>query len=188
MNQSTQWPAFSWEDPFLLEQQLTEEERLIRDTARDDAQEQLAPRTGEAFAQEQTDTSIFREMGELGLLGSAMERYGCFGLTEPDSGSDPGSRSARAKFVDGGYSVAGAKKWISNSPIADFFVVWAKNDEGRICGFILEKGMSGYMRLKLKALTTHGLGSHGAFLVPQKLADIHALILDRAPTGIQDFS
>ena len=211
MSQSTTWAAFNWEDPFLMEQQLTEEERLVRDTAQSYAQEKLAPRIREAYSEEQTDLSIFREMGELGLLGPTIHGYGCsgvsyvsygliarevervdsgyrsmmsvqsslvmypiyaygseaqrekylpklatgeyigcFGLTEPDSGSDPGSMSTRAKTVDGGYSLSGAKMWISNSPIADVFVVWAKNDEGKIRGFILEKGMQGLSAPKIK--------------------------------------
>jgi glutaryl-CoA dehydrogenase len=211
MSKSTTWAAFNWEDPFLLEQQLTEEERLVRDTARSYAQEQLAPRIMEAYRNEQTDPGIFREMGELGLLGPTIDGYGCsgvgyvsygliarevervdsgyrsmmsvqsslvmypiyaygsetqrekylpklatgewigcFGLTEPDAGSDPGSMLTRAKSVDGGYSLSGAKMWISNSPIADVFVVWAKNDEGKIRGFILEKGMKGLSAPKIE--------------------------------------
>ena len=211
MSQSTSWAAFNWEDPFLLEQQLTEEERLVRDTANSYAQEKLAPRIREAYSKELTDTSIFREMGELGLLGPTIHGYGCsgvgyvsygliarevervdsgyrsmmsvqsslvmypiyaygseeqrekylpklatgehigcFGLTEPDSGSDPGSMITRAKAVDGGYSLSGAKMWISNSPIADVFIVWAKNDEGKIRGFILEKGMKGLSAPKIE--------------------------------------
>ena len=191
MSKAKTWGAFNWEDPFLLEQQLTEEERLVRDTAQSYAQEQLAPRVREAYATETTDPGIFREMGELGLLGPTIEGYGCsgvgyvsygliarevervdsgyrsmmsvqsslvmypiyaygneaqrekylprlasgewigcFGLTEPDHGSDPGGMTTRARSVDGGYSLSGAKMWISNSPIADVFVVWAKNDEG----------------------------------------------------------
>ena len=211
MSQSTSWAAFNWEDPFLLEQQLTEEERLVRDTARGYAQEQLAPRVREAYANESTDPSIFREMGELGLLGPTIEGYGCsgvsyvaygliarevervdsgyrsmmsvqsslvmypiyaygneaqrekylpklasgeyigcFGLTEPDAGSDPGSMLTRAKSVEGGYSLSGSKMWISNAPIADVFVVWAKNDEGKVRGFVLEKGMEGLSAPKIE--------------------------------------
>ena len=175
-----------------------EEERFIRDTARSYAQDKLAPRIREAYANEHTDPGIFREMGELGLLGPTIEGYGCsgvgyvsygliarevervdsgyrsmmsvqsslvmypiyaygneaqrekylpklatgewigcFGLTEPDYGSDPGGMVTRAKSVDGGYKLSGAKMWISNSPIADVFVVWAKTDDGKIRGFIL---------------------------------------------------
>ncbi|MBC7954892.1 MAG: acyl-CoA dehydrogenase family protein, partial [Cytophagales bacterium] len=188
--------AFQWDDPLLLDQQLTSDERAIRDAASAYAQGKLAPRVLEAFRHEKTDPSIFREMGELGLLGPTIpEQYGgaalnyvcygliarevervdsgyrsmmsvqsslvmvpindfgneatkqkylpklasgewigCFGLTEPDHGSDPGSMVTRAKKVAGGYSLSGAKMWISNSPIADVFVVWAKDDEGAIRG------------------------------------------------------
>ncbi len=197
--------TFSWSDPLLLDQQLTEDERMIRDASAQYAQDKLLPRVVEAFRNEHTDIEIFREMGALGLLGPTIpEQYGgaglnyvaygliareiervdsgyrsmmsvqsslvmvpiyefgseaqrqkylpklatgewigCFGLTEPNHGSDPGSMITRAKSVPGGFSVSGAKMWISNSPFADVFVVWAKNDEGRIRGFILEKGMKG---------------------------------------------
>jgi glutaryl-CoA dehydrogenase len=205
--------AFQWDDPLLLDQQLTEEERMVRDSARAYCQGKLAPRVLEAFRHEKTDPAIFREMGGLGLLGPTIpEEYGgaglnyvcygliarevervdsgyrsmmsvqsslvmvpiyefgseaqkrkylpklatgewigCFGLTEPDHGSDPGSMASRAKSMPGGYSVTGSKMWISNSPIADVFVVWAKTDDGRIRGFILEKGMRG-----LSAPAIHG--------------------------------
>ncbi|MEO7255126.1 MAG: acyl-CoA dehydrogenase [Casimicrobium sp.] len=197
--------TFNWSDPLLLDQQLTEDERMIRDASAQYAQDKLLPRVVEAFRNERTDIEIFREMGALGLLGPTIpEQYGgaglnyvaygliareiervdsgyrsmmsvqsslvmvpiyefgseaqkqkylpklatgewigCFGLTEPNHGSDPGSMITRAKSVPGGFSVSGAKMWISNSPFADVFVVWAKNDEGRIRGFILEKGMKG---------------------------------------------
>jgi glutaryl-CoA dehydrogenase len=200
---------FDWADPFRLEEQLTEEERLIQATARD----KLAPRILQAFRHEQTDPDIFREMGELGLLGPTIspeyggaglgyvaygliarevervdsgfrsmmsvqsslvmvpidafgteeqkqkylpklargEWIGCFGLTEPNHGSDPGSMVTRARKVDGGYSLTGAKTWISNAPIADVFVVWAKTEDGVIRGFILEKGWKG-----LSAPAIHG--------------------------------
>ena len=202
---------FNWKDPFLMEEQLSEEERLVRDTARQYSQEKLLPRVREAYQKEETDPEIFREMGELGLLGSTIEGYGCagvnyvcyglmarevkavdsgyrsmmsvqsslvmhpintfgseeqrqkylpklatgeyigcFGLTEPDHGSDPGSMSTRAKSVEGGYSLSGAKNWISNSPIADVFIVWAKDDAGTICGFILDKGMKGLSAPKIE--------------------------------------
>lgn len=196
---------FNWIDPLLLEQQLTEEERMVRDSAASYCQEKLMPRVLESFRHEQTDASIFREMGELGLLGATIpEQYGgsglnyvcygliarevervdsgyrsmmsvqsslvmvpinefgteeqkqkylpklasgefigCFGLTEPDHGSDPGSMVTRAKKVDGGYKLNGAKMWITNSPIADVFVVWAKTEDDLIRGFILEKGWKG---------------------------------------------
>jgi glutaryl-CoA dehydrogenase len=206
---------FNWEDPLLLDQQLTEEERMVRDAAAAYAQDKLQPRVLEAFRHEKTDIEIFREMGELGLLGPTIpeqyggpglnyvsygliarevervdsgyrsmmsvqsslvmvpinefgsdaqkEKYlpklasgewiGCFGLTEPNHGSDPGSMVTRAKKVDGGFSLSGAKMWITNSPIADVFVVWAKLEEegaDTIRGFILEKGWKG-----LSAPTIH---------------------------------
>ncbi|WP_025601508.1 acyl-CoA dehydrogenase [Burkholderia sp. WSM2230] len=206
---------FHWEDPLLLDQQLTEDERMVRDAAAAYAQDKLQPRVLEAFRHEKTDVEIFREMGELGLLGPTIpEQYGgpglnyvaygliarevervdsgyrsmmsvqsslvmvpiyefgseaqkqkylpklatgewigCFGLTEPNHGSDPGSMVTRAKKVDGGYSLSGSKMWITNSPIADVFVVWAKleeNGKDAIRGFILEKGWKG-----LSAPTIH---------------------------------
>ncbi|MFI7915928.1 acyl-CoA dehydrogenase [Acinetobacter baumannii] len=209
---------FNWQDPFLIEQQLSPDERMIRDAAHAYCQERLQPRVLEQFRHETTDPSIFREMGELGLLGPTIpEQYGgaglnyvsyglvareieyvdsgyrsmasvqsslvmvpihefgteeqkqkylpklatgeyigCFGLTEPDHGSDPGSMITRAKKVDGGYRLTGAKMWITNSPIADVFVVWAKEvsaegNVGDIRGFILEKGWEG-----LSAPAIHG--------------------------------
>lgn len=202
---------FNWQDPFGMEEQLTEEERLVRDTAKQYSQEKLLPRVREAYQKEHTDPEIFREMGALGLLGSTIEGYGCagvnyvcyglmareveavdsgyrsmmsvqsslvmhpintfgsedqkqkylpklasgeyigcFGLTEPDHGSDPGSMITRAKSVAGGYSLTGAKNWISNSPIADVFIVWAKDDTGTICGYILDKGMKGLSAPKIE--------------------------------------
>lgn len=204
-------PSDIWEDILLIDQQLTEEERMIRDMARSYAQERLMPRVLEANRHEKFDPEIMREMGELGLLGSTIDGYGCagvgyvayglvsrevervdsgyrsalsvqsslvmypiykygseaqrekylpklatgeyigcFGLTEPDSGSDPASMKTRAKKVDGGYSISGSKMWITNSPVADVFVVWAKNDEGVICGFVLEKGMKGLSAPKIE--------------------------------------
>ena len=202
---------FQWDDPLLLDTQLSDEERMVKDAARRYCEQKLAPRVVEAFRNETTDVAIFREMGELGLLGPTIpEEYGgpglnyvaygliarevervdsgyrsmmsvqsslvmvpifefgteaqrqkylprlatgewigCFGLTEPDHGSDPGSMVTRAKKVDGGYSISGAKMWISNSPIADVFVVWAKDDEGAIRGFILDKGMKGLTAPKI---------------------------------------
>lgn len=204
-------PQFHWEDPLLLQDQLTTEERMIADAAREYAQGKLAPRVHEAYRSETTDPAIFREMGELGLLGITIpEEYGganlnyvsygliareiervdsgyrsmmsvqsslvmvpiyefgseaqkqkylpklatgewigCFGLTEPNYGSDAGGMITRAKKVPGGYSLTGSKMWISNSPIADVFVVWAKNDEDQIRGFILEKGMQGLSAPKI---------------------------------------
>ena len=216
--------AFKWDDPFLLEDQLTEEERLIRDTARAYAQEKLLPRVIEAYREEKTDRAIFDEMGALGLLGVTLpDRYGCagagyvayglvareiervdsgyrsmnsvqsslvmypifaygdenqrmkylpklasgewvgcFGLTEPDAGSDPAGMKTRAEKVADGYRLSGSKMWISNSPFADVFVVWAKSDAhgGEIRGFVLEKGMKGLSapkiggKLSLRASTT----------------------------------
>ena len=198
-------PAFCWDDPLRLDQQLGEDERLVRDAARDYCQGQLAPRILDAFRHECTDPAIFREMGEIGLLGATIptkyggaglnyvcygliarevervdsgfrsmmsvqsslvmlpihefgteaqrrkylpklasgEWIGCFGLTEPNHGSDPGSMESRAKSAPGGYRLFGSKMWITNSPIADVFVVWAKDDAGKIRGFILDKGMVG---------------------------------------------
>jgi len=208
--------AFKWDDPLLLDAQLTEDERMVRDAAAAYCQQKLAPRVVDAFRNEQTDPSIFREMGEIGLLGPTIpEQYGgpglnyvsygviarevervdsgyrsmmsvqsslvmlpifefgteehrrkylpklasgewigCFGLTEPNHGSDPGSMETRAKAVPGGYELTGSKMWISNSPIADVFVVWAKcqggDHDGRIKGFILEKGMKGLSAPKIQ--------------------------------------
>ncbi|MDC0591317.1 acyl-CoA dehydrogenase [Gammaproteobacteria bacterium] len=208
---SNTWQSINWKDPFLLEQQLSDDQRMIRDTAHQFAQEKLLPRVRDAFRKEETDPNIFKEMGAVGLLGSTIQGYdcpgvdymsygliarevervdsgyrsmmsvqsslvmypiyafgseeqrekylpalatgekiGCFGLTEPDYGSDAGGLITRAKSVDGGYSLSGAKMWISNSPIADVFVVWAKNDEGKIKGFILEKGMEGLSAPKIE--------------------------------------
>ncbi|MDF1485029.1 acyl-CoA dehydrogenase [Ramlibacter sp. H39-3-26] len=210
--------AFHWDDPLLLDQQLTDDERAIRDAASAYCQGKLAPRVLEQFRHETTDVSIFREMGEVGLLGPTIpEQYGgpglnyvaygliarevervdsgyrsmasvqsslvmvpihefgteaqkqkylpklasgewigCFGLTEPDHGSDPGSMATRARKVDGGYKLQGSKMWITNSPIADVFVVWAKEVDaagnvGPIRGFVLEKGCKG-----LTAPAIHG--------------------------------
>ncbi len=206
--------AFRWDDPFLMEDQLTDDERLIRDTARGFAQERLLPGIVEAYAEETTDRALFNAMGELGLLGVTIpEEYGCagasyvayglvarevervdsgyrsmmsvqsslvmypiyaygdetqrktylpklasgefvgcFGLTEPDAGSDPAGMKTRADKIDGGYRLSGAKTWISNAPIADVFVVWAKSPahDNQIRGFILEKGMKGLSAPKIK--------------------------------------
>src|SRR4029079_11078528 len=199
--------SFQWDDPFLLDEQLTEDERMIRDTARAYAQDKLMPRIVKAYLEEKTDREIFNEMGELGLIGITLpEEYGCanasyvayglvareiervdsgyrsmnsvqsslvmypiyaygseeqrmkylpklasgewvgcFRLTEPDAGSDPGSMTTRAEKVSDGYRLTGTKMWISNAPMADVFVVWAKSaaHDGAIRGFILEKGMKG---------------------------------------------
>jgi glutaryl-CoA dehydrogenase len=213
---------FHWDDPLLLDAQLTDDEKMIRDAARDYAQGQLAPRVLEAFRHERTDPGIFKEMGGVGLLGATIsEAYGggglnyvsygliarevervdsgyrsmmsvqsslvmlpifkfgseaqkqkylpalargdsigCFGLTEPDHGSDPGSMITRARTAAGGYRLSGAKTWITNSPIANVFVVWAKTDDDIIRGFILEKGWKGletpalHGKVGLRASTT----------------------------------
>lgn len=209
---SAEKARFKWEDPLLLEELLTEEERMVRDTAQAYAQEKLMPRVLEANRNEVFHREIMNELGELGLLGSTLpEKYGCagvnnvcygliarevervdsgyrsalsvqsslvmwpiyaygsedqrmkylpklatgewvgaFGLTEPDHGSDPGSMVTRAKSVDGGFLLSGAKMWISNAPIADVIVVWAKDDEGVIRGFILERGMDGISTPKIE--------------------------------------
>ena len=202
---------FKWDDPLLLSEQLTEDERLVMEAARSYCQEKLYPRVQSAFREERFDREIMNEMGELGFLGSTIEGYGwagvnhvcygivarevervdsgyrsamsvqsslvmhpiytygdeaqrqkylpklatgewvgCFGLTEPDNGSDAGGLTTRAKKVDGGYLVSGAKMWISNSPIADIFVIWAKTEDDVIRGFILEKGMKGLSAPKIE--------------------------------------
>jgi glutaryl-CoA dehydrogenase len=205
--------GFNWEDPFLLDEQLTDDERMIRDAARAFAQERLLPRIIEAYREEKSDPGIFREMGEQGLLGVTLpedygcagasyvayglvarevervdsgyrsmmsvqsslvmypiyaygdetqrrkylpklasgEFIGCFGLTEPDAGSDPAGMKTRADKIDGGYRLTGSKMWISNAPIADVFVVWAKSPahDNQIRGFVLDKGMKGLSAPKI---------------------------------------
>jgi len=202
---------FRWDDPFLLEDQLSEEERMVRDSARAYCQEKLLPRVLEATRKERFDREIMNELGSLGFLGSTIDGYGCagvnhvcyglvarevervdsgyrsamsvqsslvmhpihaygsepqrkrylptlatgehvgcFGLTEPNHGSDPGSMQTRARKTSGGYVLKGSKMWITNSPIADVFVVWAKDDDGVIRGFILEKGMKGLSAPKIE--------------------------------------
>jgi glutaryl-CoA dehydrogenase len=200
---------FNWEDPLLLEDQLTEEERMVRDTARDYAQDKLMPRVLEANRHEKFHREIMNELGALGLLGSTIDGYGCagtnyvsygliarevervdsgyrsamsvqsslvmhpiygteeqrqkylprlatgeivgcFGLTEPDHGSDPGGMKTRAKKASGGYVLKGAKMWITNSPIADIAVVWAKTEDDAIRGFVLERGMKGFSTPKIE--------------------------------------
>ena len=205
--------SFNWEDPLLLDSQLAADERQVRNAARTFAQKALQPRIRDAFRNETTDPAIFREMGDMGLLGPTLppqyggaglnyvsygliareiervdsayrtllsvqsslvmlpiyafgseeqkqkylpklgkgEWIGCFGLTEPNSGSDPGSLTTRARSVPGGWKLSGSKNWISSAPIADVFVVWAKDDDGVIRGFILDKGMAG-----LSAPVIHG--------------------------------
>jgi glutaryl-CoA dehydrogenase len=209
---SAEKPRFQWEDPLLLEDELSEDERMVRDAAHAYCQDKLMPRVMEANRHEKFDREIMNEFGGLGFLGPTLpEKYGCaevshvcygliarevervdsgyrsalsvqsslvmwpiysygseeqrmkylpklasgewvgaFGLTEPDHGSDPGSMITRAKSVDGGYQLNGAKMWISNAPIADVFVVWAKDDEGVIRGFILERGMEGLSTPKIE--------------------------------------
>ncbi len=220
--------SFDWQDPFYLNAQLTDEERMVAKSASDYATDKLLPRVQEAFRHERTDPAIFAEMGELGLLGPTIpeeyggaglnyvsygliareieridsgyrsmmsvqsslvivpiytfgneaqkrkylpgliagQKIGCFGLTEPDHGSDPGSMATRARKVDGGYSLHGSKTWISNSPIADVFVVWAKTQDGAIRGFILEKGWKG-----LSAPAIHGKVGLRASITGQILMD-----------------
>lgn len=204
--------TYRWDDPLLLEEQLSEEERMVRDAARAFAEEQLQPKVIAAFREEKFDPSLMPAMGQAGLLGASIHGYGCagvnyvsyglimrelervdsgyrslasvqsslsmhaiyaygseaqkqkflpkmalgewigcFGLTEPNHGSDPAGMETRAKTVDGGYLLKGSKMWITNSPVADVFIVWARNDKGRVRGFILEKGMKG-----LSAPVMHG--------------------------------
>ena len=230
------WPQFNWEDPLLLELELSEEELMIQKTAHDFAQEKLLPGIIEANRHEIFDPEIMKQMGALGFLGSTIDGYGCpgvsevsygliarevervdsgyrsclsvqsslvmypiytfgtdaqkekylpklatgeyigcFGLTEPDGGSDPSSMKTRAKKIDGGYSLSGAKQWITNSPIADVFIVWAKNDEGVIVGFILEKGMDGLSapkiegKFSLRASITGGISMDEVFVPDENL-------------------
>ena len=211
MAAKTRWTPLNWQDPFELDSQLSAEQRMVRDSTQQYAQSALAPRVKEAYRQESTDPKIFREMGEMGLLGATIDGYGCpgvdyvcygviareiervdsgyrsmmsvqsslvmypiyaygteeqrekylpklatgewigcFGLTEPDYGSDPGGMVTRAKVVDGGYRLTGAKMWISNSPLADVFIIWAKTEDDVIRGFILEKGMEGLTAPKIE--------------------------------------
>lgn len=208
----TKESSYRWDDPLFLDDQLTEEERMIRDSVRAFAQEKLQPRILEAFREGHSDPSLMLEMGEAGLLGATIHGYGCagvnyvsyglimrelervdsgyrscasvqsslsmhaiyaygneaqkqkylpkmakgewigcFGLTEPNHGSDPGNMDTRSKAVDGGFILKGSKMWITNSPVADVFIVWARNEHGRIRGYILEKGMKG-----LSAPVMHG--------------------------------
>ncbi len=235
----SQRAAFQWEDPFLLAEELTEEERLLRDTARAYCQRQLMPRVLEANRHEVFHREIMNELGALGMLGatippeyggagasyvsygllarevervdsgyrSAMsvqsslvmypiyaygseaqrrkylpglargERVGCFGLTEPDAGSDPGSMRSRAVKVPGGFRLSGTKQWITNSPIADVFVVWAKDEGGEIRGFVLEKGMKGLTapkiegKFSLRASITGGIAMDEVFVPDENLLD-----------------
>ncbi len=218
---------YRWDDPLFLDDQLTEEERMIRDSVRAFAQEKLQPRVINAFHDERADPGLMREMGEAGILGATIHGYGCagvnyvsyglimrelervdsgyrscasvqsslcmhaiyaygneaqkqkylprmaqgewigcFGLTEPNHGSDPGGMETRAKSVDGGYLLKGSKMWITNSPLADVFIVWAKNDNGRIRGYVLEKGMKG-----LSAPVMHGKLSLRASITGEIIMD-----------------
>jgi len=227
---------FSWEDPLLLDEQLTDDDRMVRDSVHKYCQERLMPRVLEAHRHEKFDREIMSEMGELGMLGSTIDGYGCaglsyvcyglaarevervdsgyrsamsvqsslvmfpiheygseeqrekylpklasgglvgcFGLTEPDHGSDPGGMRTRAKKADGGYVLDGAKMWITNSPLADVFVVWAKDEEGTIRGFILEKGMEGLSapkiegKFSLRASLTGEIVMDGVFVPEENL-------------------
>ena len=234
--------VFDWADPLLLDEQLTEDERMVRDTARGYAEDKLMPRIVAAFRDEHTDPDIFREMGELGLLGVTVpEEYGgvgasyvayglvarevervdsgyrsmmsvqsslvmypiyaygseeqrkkylpklasgewigCFGLTEPDAGSDPGGMTTRATKTDGGYVISGAKTWISNSPIADVFVVWAKSEAhgGGIRGFVLEKGMKGLVAPKIEGKLSLRASITGMIMMDEVEVGEEALLPD----------
>ena len=211
MSQTDTQSAFQWDDPFLLEEQLSDEERMVRDSARAYCQEKLMPRVRDSHRHERFDREVMNEMGALGFLGPTIEGYGCagvnhvcygliareieridsgyrsasgvqsslvmypiyaygseaqrqrylpklatgewvgcFGLTEPNNGSDPGGMQARARRVDGGYLLNGSKIWITNAPIADVFVIWAKDDSDKIRGFVLEKGMKGLSAPKIE--------------------------------------
>lgn len=233
---------FDWIDPLLLEDQLTDEEILIRDSARDYAQGELQPRVIQAYADEHTDPEIFRELGELGLLGSTVaseyggagtgyvsygliarevervdsgyrsmmsvqsslvmfpieafgsehqkkkylprlasgEWIGCFGLTEPDAGSDPGGMRTRAEKIDGGYRLSGSKTWISNSPIADVFIVWAKSGhhDNKIRGFIIEKGTSGLSAPKIDGKLSLRASITGMIMMDEVEVPDNALLPD----------
>ncbi len=238
----TQKNAFNWQDPLLLEDLLSDEERMVRDTARDYAQEKLLPGIVAANRHETFDRQIMRDMGKLGLLGAYLEGYGCpgvsqvaygliaremervdsayrsalsvqsslvmlpiyafgsesnkqkylpklasgefigcFGLTEPDGGSDPGAMKTRARSVQGGVSVSGAKQWITSSPIADVFVVWAKNDAGEIIGAIMERGSKGLEtpkiegKFSLRASITGGIMMDGVFVPEENILNIKGL-------------
>ncbi len=248
---------FQWDDPLLLEDELSADDKMVRDTARDFAQERLLPGIVEANRHEVFDPQIMKDMGALGLLGSTLEGYGCagvseiaygliaremervdsgyrsclsvqsslvmypihtfgsedqkqkylpalakgdligcFGLTEPDGGSDPSAMKTRAKKVAGGYSLSGAKQWITNSPIADVFVVWAKDDAGEIRGFILDKGMKGLEapkingKFSLRASVTGGIMMDDVFVPEENLLPLSGgikspfMCLNKARYGI----
>src|SRR5579864_3095457 len=174
--------AFQWDDPLDLEGELTEEERMVRDTARDYAQEKLFPRVLDANREERYDPAVAREMGELGLLGSTIPadyggaglNYVCFGLIARDHGSDPGSMTTRAEKVPGGFRLTGSKTWITNAPVADVAVVWAKL-EGKIRGFLVERGTKGFStpkihgKLSLRASITGEVVLDGAVIPEDNL-------------------
>lgn len=234
---------FDWKDPLLLNELLSDEDRMVRDTAHDFAQKELLPGIIEANRHEKFDRNIMKKMGALGLLGSTIDGYGCpgvsytayglvaremervdsgyrsalsvqsslvmypiytfgseeqkekylpglasgelvgcFGLTEPDGGSDPSTMITRAKSVKGGYKLSGAKQWITNSPIADVFVVWAKDDDGKVAGFILDKGMEGLSapkiegKFSLRASETGGISMDEVFVPEEnKLPKVNSL-------------
>ena len=229
--------GFDWSDPLLLEEQLTQDERMVRDAARAYCQQKLLLRVIQANREERFDRSIMNEMGELGLLGSTIHGYGCagvnhvcygliareieridsgyrsamsvqsslvmypilvycsqaqrdrylprlatgewigcFGLTEPDHGSDPGSMNTRARKTAGGYRLTGTKTWISNSPIADVFVVWAKTEDGVIRGFVLEKGMKGLSAPKIEGKMSLRASTTGQIVMDDVLASDEQLL------------
>ena len=230
--------SFDWQDPLLLDEDLAEDERMVRDNVRRYCQEQLQPRILKAHREERFDREILTEMGQLGMLGSVLDGYGCaglnyvcyglmtrevervdssyrsamsvqsslvmypihaygseyqrqkflprlatgewvgcFGLTEPDHGSDPGGMKTRAHRVDGGFHLSGTKTWITNAPIADVFVVWAKDEDGVIRGFLLEKDMAGLVathiegKFSLRASVTGQIGMDNVFVPDENLLD-----------------
>ncbi len=235
-------PDFNWQDPLLVDELLSDEDRMVQQTARDYAQEKLLPRIIEANRRETFDVKIMKEMGALGLLGPMIQGYGCagasytaagliarelervdssyrscysvqsslvmlpiylfgsedqkkkylpklasgdfigcFGLTEPDGGSDPGAMRTRAKKTPKGYSISGSKQWITNSPIADVFIVWAKDDNDKICGFILDKGMKGLSapkiegKFSLRASVTGGIAMDNVEVPAENKLDVEGL-------------
>jgi len=237
MNAPATKPVFNWEDPLLLEAQLTDEERIVRDAARAYAQDKLMPRVVEANRHERFDRDVLTEMGALGFLGSTLHGYGCagvnyvcyglvareiervdssyrssmsvqsslvmypiyaygseeqrtrylprlatgeligcFGLTEPGHGSDAGGMITRAHKVDGGWILKGAKMWITHSPIADVFVVWAKDDQDVIRGFILEKGMKGLSAPKIQGKFSLRISVTGEIVMDEVFAPEHCLL------------